>query len=485
MRLKGKKNIDFCKRMNNRHRQRMSSTKKMIAASAAAVLIASTTPVTIDGYLGKYIPSSQSEVQAASLAEVQLLSDVDVTAALTENADDYTLDLGLTGTGVNAELIGPERTVVFHAEELAGILTADEQADVSVEILPLTMADLPLLNDAIGGVTGTLTDLTTAVVEEIDTFVSDGPLDGLVEVNGVAELNTAIDNLNNLDSALADLLDYEDQVTATVNEDGSIVVNFGDGLGNHLETAVQDVVNATIQDVLTAIDNLDVVLLDGVDDPLGIISGTLDTLVSTILDPFKEEAVSIVSGLTDGLADGSIDLANDLAGAQILGTTTVDVTATISKPTGISGDVPVYGAGISDSVVDAELLSSLEDAGTVTFNEDVTAPVLDSTEIDGNSTDGYIVSGAGDEPGDTVTVYNLADEPVGEGAIAADGTFTINVAPDLVETGEDLSVIATDEAGNESEPVAVVVPEDPAVDTDEDGLTDEEEADLGTDPENA
>ncbi|WP_208588454.1 adhesive domain-containing protein, partial [Gracilibacillus suaedae] len=485
MRLRGKKNIDYCKKMNNRHRQRKYSTKKMIAASAAAVLIASTTPVTIDGYLGKYIPNSQSEVQAASLAEVQLLTDVNITAALTENEDNYTLDLGLSGNGVDAEVIGPERTVVFHAEELAGLLTVDELANVSVEILPLTMSDLPVLDGAIGELTGTLTDLTTTLVNDIDAFVSSGGiLDGLIEINGIAELNNAIDNLNNLDDALADLLDYEDQIAATVNEDGTIVVEFSDGLGNHLETAVQDVVNAAIQDLLTAIDNVEVVLLDGVDDPTGLISGALDTLVSTILDPFKEEATALVSNFADDLADGTIDLSNDLASAQVLGTTTVDLTAIVAKPSGIEGEVPIYGAGISNSVIDAALLSSLEDSDTVTFSEDVTAPVLVSAEIDGNSTDGYVVSGEAEEPGDSVTVYNSAGEPVGEGVIAEDGTFTIDVDPTLVEESEELSIIGTDEAGNESEPATVVVPEDTPVDSDEDGLTDEEEADLGTDPEN-
>src|SRR5690625_5122489 len=69
--------------------------------------------------VGSYIYDSVSETnvaQAASLAEVQLLTDVTIGAELTEaNEDFYNLNLNLNGTGLaDAEVASPERTVVFY-----------------------------------------------------------------------------------------------------------------------------------------------------------------------------------------------------------------------------------------------------------------------------------------------------------------------------------------------------------------------------------
>src|SRR5699024_11434956 len=86
------------------------------------------------------------------------------------------------------------------------------QADVRVEILPITMDELPALGSAIDELTGTLTGLVTGLIEGIDDLLPVLIPSELVEINGLTELNAAIDNLNNLNSALEDLLAYEDQV---------------------------------------------------------------------------------------------------------------------------------------------------------------------------------------------------------------------------------------------------------------------------------
>src|SRR5699024_8513212 len=93
---------------------------------------------------------------------------------------------------------------------------------------------------------------------------------------------------------------------------------------------------------------------------------------------------------------------------------------------------------------------------------DETAPVIGSADIDGNSTDGYTVTGEAQEPGDTIEVRNEAGEPVGSGIIGEDGSYTVDIDPALVSENETLYVVGVDEAGNESDPTEVVVPEDPS-----------------------
>src|SRR5699024_1329564 len=119
------------------------------------------------------------------------------------------------------------------------------------------MDDLPALGSAIDGLTGTLTGLVTGLIEGIDDLLPVLIPSELVEINGLTELNAAIDNLNNLNSALEDLLAYEDQVDVVVNNDGSIVVEFTDGLGNHIEPALKDIIHNSLDDVSEAVNALE------------------------------------------------------------------------------------------------------------------------------------------------------------------------------------------------------------------------------------
>ena len=117
-----------------------------------------------------------------------------------------------------------------------------------------------------------------------------------------------------------------------------------------------------------------------------------------------------------------------------------------------------FVAGIQDSVIDAALLSSLQSGTTVTFpeqiDEDETAPVLDTPTITGNSTDGYTVSGTGEEPGDTVTISGEDGTALGTTTIAEDGTYSFDLAAGTVVPEEVLSLVGSDEAGNIGETVS-------------------------------
>src|SRR5699024_8124481 len=253
MRLMSKKNFDYKRRLNIHNKRRKGYIRKTAAVAATTLILSFPLTTTLNNL---NLPGFENRVEAASLADVQLLTDVAISADLTENPGaPYDLKLEMTGTGfADAELLTPDRVGVFYIPELAGKMTADGQANVRVEILPITMDDLPALKTAIGGLTGTATDLVGGVVSALDGILGDNPLlKPYVSIEGLDEVNTAIDNLNNLDQALADLLAYDDTVDFTVNPDGSIVVNFSDGLSNHLDTAINDVVTGLVNDLLDAV----------------------------------------------------------------------------------------------------------------------------------------------------------------------------------------------------------------------------------------
>src|SRR5699024_6658090 len=274
------KNIDYNRKMRSNQVRKNKRLRKVIVSTAfAGVLIAS--PISFNGENLSYKNVlSTNTVSAESLANVQLLSDVSISA---DNAiNPYEVSLSMTGTGLaEAELLAPDRVGVFYIPELAGHMHEAGQADVRVEILPITMDDLPALGSAVNGLTGTLTGLVTGLVEGIDDLLPAIIPPSLVKINGLTELNVAIDNLNNLDSALEDLLAYEDQVDVVVNNDGSIVIEFTDGLGNHLETAIKDIVQSLLDDVSNAVNALEINILSG----LPIVGDILDNITNQLLLP--------------------------------------------------------------------------------------------------------------------------------------------------------------------------------------------------------
>src|SRR5699024_7989222 len=114
----------------------------------------------------------------------------------------------------------------------------------------ITMDDLPILNDAIGGITTTATGLVADVLDTVDQLLDNALLRPFVTIEGVDELSIAVDALNNLDQAISDVLQYNTSQAVTVGPNGELIVDFSDGLGQHLETAVNDVVVQTLENLV-------------------------------------------------------------------------------------------------------------------------------------------------------------------------------------------------------------------------------------------
>ncbi|HGW6169568.1 TPA: adhesive domain-containing protein [Enterococcus faecalis] len=319
--------------------------------------------------------NSQCETaEAVTLSEVQLLTDTNVTANLSESDSDnyYNLNLGLTGKGVaDVELVNPNKKVIFYAPELVGKLTKVGSANVSVEILPITMDKLPILNNAIGGVTSGLTNAVSKVLNVVDQLQSSLIPKSLLEIKGIDELNQAVSSLNNINQALADLLKYEDSVDYTLNQDGTIVVNFSNGLTDHLRTAINDVVIKTLENVITAIQGVSIKILPEAENilGLGVIVRGLNNTINLAVGGLTSIAAQI-TGVINNISNGTLDITSELGKIQLLGKTSVNLNVLVNRPVGITGDVKIQGAGVQNSIIDLALLSSLESFAIIHFPEE-------------------------------------------------------------------------------------------------------------------
>ncbi|WP_458413112.1 adhesive domain-containing protein [Schinkia sp. CFF1] len=342
--------------------------KKITASLLALTLVIPPFSYTIDSNLN--LVERRAEA-ATSLADINLLKDVDVKATLDETkADHYEVALSLSGTGLaNAELVGPDKVVVFYAPDLAGKMSVGK-ASVRVEILPITMDDLPALSSAVDGLTGSLTKLVSGLVSGIDNAVNGTLLAGIISINGLDKINIALDKLNNIDDALTDLLAYEEQVPAVVQDNGLIIVDFSEGLGQHLETTVKNVVIDLVNEVLNAVNGLEIKLLSGVPILGDILNGLLtDLVMKPIVKPLLSAVTISAKGILNGLANGVIDLTDDLADIQLIGHTTVSVNTSFQKPSEVQGTIKIYGAAINNSLINVSVLSKEADFDTITINE--------------------------------------------------------------------------------------------------------------------
>ncbi|WJH41720.1 Ig-like domain-containing protein [Aliirhizobium terrae] len=126
----------------------------------------------------------------------------------------------------------------------------------------------------------------------------------------------------------------------------------------------------------------------------------------------------------------------------------------------VAGDGTFSITLTSPQVTGADLTVVLLDAG-----DNISPPGLADTPdlVDPLPLTGLVVNASGTEltglgeAGATVTVTNAAGDPVGTGIVAANGTFSIGLAPAQVDGGL-LTAVQVDAAGNDSPPATVLAP---------------------------
>lgn len=368
---------------------------KILFTSFLAVILAVSTTA-----YSALVASDKNVAHAESLADINLLRNVTVDADLgnVEGTGPYTLNLKLTGTGVaDVELVNPDKTVIFYAQELAstGKWHPAGKAHVRAELLPITLDQIPALIDLIDGLTGTLNETVKILIDAVDQLNRDviGPLLPIIEIQGISELNKAISALENLGQALVDLTVFEGDVDVVVGEHGELIINFTDALGQRLATTVNDVVVKLLKDVLDAVKALGIKVdlsqvgnipivgdLPLVGELLGLIGKTLDDLLGETLNSLVGPnglVFSVIDTLVVAVEDvlaqvtGTVlNLADFLATLQVLGKTTVEVPLTVDKPAiGKDAEVKVFGEGVNASAVTIDVLSSFVNYDTIVFKE--------------------------------------------------------------------------------------------------------------------
>ncbi|WP_173655712.1 BapA/Bap/LapF family large adhesin [Sphingomonas turrisvirgatae] len=114
---------------------------------------------------------------------------------------------------------------------------------------------------------------------------------------------------------------------------------------------------------------------------------------------------------------------------------------------------PVQANGGTLSVVQTDAAGNASPT-TVVAAPDITAPTAPVATV---GPDGTTVTGTG-EPGTSVTVTSSTGTPLGTSTVAADGSFTVPIAP-AQANGELVRVTLTDAAGNASPATAVRAPD--------------------------
>lgn len=167
-----------------------------------------------------------------------------------------------------------------------------------------------------------------------------------------------------------------------------------------------------------------------------------------------------INFIVDTIAPGQPTVTLNPAGNQVTGTAEPNSTITISNGTGVIGTGvadgngnytitlnTVQNNGQTLSVVASDAAGNASIPGTVTASDSIAPNPPTGLTVSG---DGTSVSGNA-EPNSTVTIKDIGGGVIGTGTTDANGHFTVPVSPPQTN-GEVLDVIASDAAGNDSQP---------------------------------
>lgn len=172
----------------------------------------------------------------------------------------------------------------------------------------------------------------------------------------------------------------------------------------------------------------------------------------------------VAPDLTAPTAAGNVDVSDN--GAFVTGSGEAGATVTVRGPGGAVVGTGVVAADGTFSVAITPLTNGqtvtvvlTDSAGNPSPSVSAIAPDTTAPTIAGNvdvSDNGAAVTGSG-EAGATVTVRGPGGAVLGTGVVAADGTFSVTIAP--LTNGQTVTVILTDAAGNPSTPAPAVAPD--------------------------
>ncbi|MBI6923018.1 Ig-like domain repeat protein, partial [Pseudomonas monteilii] len=350
--------------------------------------------------------------------------------------------------------------------------------------------------DAAGNIS-TASSVTAPDIDGVDTTPPAAPTDLVIgvagsQLTGRGEVGTTVQVRDAAGNLLA---------TGTVGPDGTFVVSLSPAVidGSTLQVTLTDAAgnvsqpgSVTSADLLPPAQPTDLALADGVTftgrgepgatvqvrDAAGTLIGTgvvgADGLFSVTLNPAQANGEALDVRLVDAAGNTSVplqfdapditapaaptELAVSANGSVITGRaepgSTVRIVAADGTELGtaVVGPTGVFSINLNPPQIDGEVLqaTATDAAGNTSTASSVTAPDIDG--VDTTPPDaptnlviglaGSQLSGRG-EAGTTVQVRDAAGNVIAAGTVAADGTFTITLAPAVID-GSTLQVTLTD-----------------------------------------
>src|SRR5699024_5423490 len=150
----------------NRDYKRRSGVIQRTARVAAATLILS---LPVNSALSNFnVPGFNAHyVSAADFTEISLLTNTNISA--TQPNEDGTFNVTVSGQSVaDVSALGDSKSGVFHVDVTDGSTVIANSADVSVQILPVTITEGSRLYNAVDGITGADGGVTDGHIEAVD-----------------------------------------------------------------------------------------------------------------------------------------------------------------------------------------------------------------------------------------------------------------------------------------------------------------------------
>ncbi|TVZ09508.1 CHU domain-containing protein [Cellulophaga sp. RHA_52] len=399
-------------------------------------------------------------------------------------------DVTISGTTTDVE-DGQTVTVTFD-DGVNPVVTTT--ATVSGGNWTATDADISGLNNGTITVTADVTDVALNPATDNDPITLENSvptIDITTPIEGDDVVNAAEDNDVTISGTTTDV---EDGQTVTVTFDDGVnpvvttTATVSAGNWTATDADISGLTNGTI--TVTA-DVTDVALNPATDnDPI-----TLDNTTPTIDITTPIEGDNVVNAVEDN--DVTISgTTTDVEDGQTVtvtfddGTDTVTTTATVSSGTWTAADADISGLTNGTITVTADVadvaLNPATDNDPITLDNSL--PIVDSfITIDTTP----ILTGQGDPNesliieldtnGDNVidVTYSVTTDSSGAWSVDTETQSPINGSLPSLTDEDIINITATDPAGNSNTGIVTI-----SVDTDGDGLTNNEENTLGTDPNN-
>ena len=352
---------------------------------------------------------------------------------------------------------------------LSNVMTIDQGAwsqaatlspDGSMIIVDLDKGLGPILAN---NVINILQDLKLAVNDLNVTVTASDPL-GTLHLTA-ATLNTTLAPIKTaltvaIDGVLTPVLNDAGVLTQQlldVSLLGSTTVNVPTTINIPTTSTTQGTVTSKFVGTIVQSDILDVSLFSGSDSSSNIYWNGLAVLptppvISTVTG--NSQAGYVVKGTAD--PGNTVKIINPTTGQEI-GSGLADSSGnySITLPTGSVG----ANADINATATDTAGNVSAPTAGKTPADADTTAPDAPTiTNVIGNSTDGYTVTGTA-EAGAKVEIKDSTGAVIGTATADGSGNYSVTL-PGSVGPNADITATATDAAGNVSAPTAGKTPAD-------------------------